>query len=161
MLLEGYNRNIKLSKYQDEILSLAVLNNGIIVPDKELYILHTGNSEKRINVRTVNVLLESEIIKAQEDGTFIFDERVYNFYMNQKMFKELKPFYYVGVFIEPLLVSKNKFAETKEVFPFIEWDYCDFLDETSLNGCSLIDVFKINNGYYKPNKDGCFRLLEI
>ncbi len=159
--MEGYKRDIKLSKYQDEILSLAVLNNGIIIPEEDLYILHTGNSEKRVNKRTVNVLLESEIISEKEDGTFIFNEKVYNFYMNQQIYSEVKPFYYEGVLIEPIDIVARKYAESSEVFPFIDWDFCTFLDETSLNGCSLYNIFKINNSYYKPSAKGCFKVLEI
>lgn len=159
--MESYRRDIKLSKYQDEILSLAVLNNGIIIPEDELYILHTGNSEKRINKRTVNVLLDYEIISEESDGTFIFNEKVYNFYMNQQIYSVVKPFYYEGVLIEPTNTKAVKYAVSSEVFPFINWNYCSFLDETSLNGCSLVDVFKINNNYYKPSTKGCFKVLEI
>lgn len=159
--MEGYKRDIKLSKYQDEILSLAVLNNGIIIPEEDLYILHTGNSEKRVNKRTVNVLLDSDIIREKEDGTFIFNEKVYNFYMNQQIYSVIKPFYYEGVLIEPIDMSVKKYAESSEVFPFIDWNYCTFLDETSLNGCSLYTIFKINNNYYKPSAKGCFKVLEI
>lgn len=159
--MSSYKRDIKLSKYQDEIMALAVLNGGIIKPDEDLFVLHTGNSERRVNRRTINALLDIDILEEQHDGSFIFDEAVYNFYMNQKIHKEVKPFFYEGVLIEPLDAKLRKFAEANEEFPFINWDYRKFLDETSLNGCSLYDVFIIDNKYYRPTEYGCFRLLEI
>lgn len=154
-----FKRNLKLSTHQEEVLSLAILNDGYVKKDEDLYILRTNNNEQRINKRTINVLIETGILIDKED-TLVFDKEAYTFYINKKIYKEPKSFYYQGAKFIP--VNKRLRCEhTLESINFADWNYQAFLQESSSNGCAKVKYFKVGDNYYSPSEQGMFRVLPI